>query len=274
MAQGGVTESQRAVTLQLFEKFVAAMKSPSPDLNSCNGMLAQLKVQLTQFSSLPPFFDRTATAQQDLLLARTVLEHAVYLSIQMKDEAAFERHFLQLKMYYLETRSLDPPLPPSEQLYPILGLNLLRLLVQNRTAEFHTELELLPADAQRSPFVRHPIELEQFLMEGAYGRLLAARARMPDASYGYFMDKLMSTVRDEVASSSEKAYESLRVPDAVKMMFFSSGDELQLYATQRGWDIRDNTVYFSPPLSACSEIPSLQLINHALSYAKELERIV
>lgn len=29
-------------------------------------------------------------------------------------------------------------IPPSEQEYPILGLNLLRLLVQNRIAEFHT----------------------------------------------------------------------------------------------------------------------------------------
>ncbi|GMQ05894.1 hypothetical protein CsSME_00050721 [Camellia sinensis var. sinensis] len=36
-------------------------------------------------------------------------------------------------------------LPPSPQEYPILGLNLLRLLVQNRIAEFHTELELLSA---------------------------------------------------------------------------------------------------------------------------------
>ena len=34
-------------------------------------------------------------------------------------------------------------LPDSQQEYPIIGLNLLRLLVQNRTAEFHTELELL-----------------------------------------------------------------------------------------------------------------------------------
>jgi hypothetical protein len=36
--------------------------------------------------------------------------------------------------------------PPSEQEYPILGLNLLRLLVQNRIAEFHTgaRTSLLP----------------------------------------------------------------------------------------------------------------------------------
>ena len=34
------------------------------------------------------------------------------------------------------------------------GLNLMRLLVQNRIAEFHTELEVLPAEASACPCLR------------------------------------------------------------------------------------------------------------------------
>eukprot|EP00976_Prorocentrum_cordatum_P037291 757774-Prorocentrum_minimum.AAC.8 len=220
-------------------------------------------------------------------------------------------------------------LPDSQQEYPIIGLNLLRLLVQNRTAEFHTELELLspewpclgtdnpvfvgcrsvsgrnirkqlrenPIDmencTQRHPgfvecegnsepteigpltdpgwmfgrgqtslrhewvsrrvhcdslrvfnyhvcvvnsplrsrslalasrslvshhrnpklgydpeccgghrrqvqhnvYIKHAIELEQFLMEGAYNKVIAARKDIPAASYEYFMDLLMLTCR-------------------------------------------------------------------------------
>ena len=37
-------------------------------------------------------------------------------------------------------------LPPSPQQPLLLGLDLLRLLVQNRIAEFHTELELMSAE--------------------------------------------------------------------------------------------------------------------------------
>jgi len=37
-------------------------------------------------------------------------------------------------------------LPDSPQETTMLGLNLLRLLVQNRVAEFHTELELIPQE--------------------------------------------------------------------------------------------------------------------------------
>ena len=39
-------------------------------------------------------------------------------------------------------------LPPSKAEALTTGLNLMRLLVQNRIAEFHTELELLPAEAR------------------------------------------------------------------------------------------------------------------------------
>ena len=95
----------------------------------------------------------------------------MFLSVKQKDEAAFERNFLQLKTFYTDARRvlLKPfgvpnlvvrcvvptasrvhrrhLLPPSANEQIITGLNLLRLLVQNRTAEFHTELELIPAEA-------------------------------------------------------------------------------------------------------------------------------
>ena len=67
--------------------------------------------------------------------------------------------------------------------------------MQNRIAEFHTELELLPPDVQSHPCLHHAINLEQSLMEGAYNRVLAARQQMPDPSFKFFMDLLVKTVR-------------------------------------------------------------------------------
>lgn len=86
-------------------------------------------------------------------------------------------------------------LPPSPQEYPTLGLNLLRLLVQNRIAEFHTELELLSSTALENPCIKHAVELEQSFMEGAYNRVLSARQTVPHDTYVYFMDLLAKTVR-------------------------------------------------------------------------------
>lgn len=48
-------------------------------------------------------------------------------------------------------------LQPSKQQNLIAGLNLLRLLVQNRIAEFHTELELIPQEVTYivMPYLAH-----------------------------------------------------------------------------------------------------------------------
>eukprot|EP00898_Chlorokybus_atmophyticus_P004503 jgi/Chlat1/5053/Chrsp33S05053 len=255
---------------KLFDSFKQAYAVG--DLKRCSDLLVQLKIKLTEFSSLPPLYKESQSSIQELTVARDILEHAVLLSVRLRDEAAFERNFQQLKAYYTDTTHL---LAPSAQQYCITGLNLLRLLVQNRIAEFHTEVELIPPQAQASPHIHHAIAVEQSLMEGAYNKVLSARNDIPDSAYGYFMDLLITTVRDEVAGCSEKAYTSLKLGDARKMMMLPSDAEALEYAQQRGWEVRDSTIYFTTKeMTACRELPSLQIIDQTLAYARELERIV
>ncbi|CAA3008685.1 26S proteasome non-ATPase regulatory subunit 8 homolog A-like [Olea europaea var. sylvestris] len=258
---------------QAFERFKAAFVRN--DFDKCSELLSQLKVLLTKFKSLPPLFEETPNAIHELTLARDIYEHAVVLSVKIEDLDAFERDFFQLKPYYTDACGR---LPQSPQEYLILGLNLLRLLVQNRIAEFHTELELLSAIALENPCIKHAVELEQSFMEGAYNRVLSARKTLPHETYDYFMDLLAKTVRDEIAGCNEKAYDSLSVNDAQQILLFSSDQELVEYikVEHPEWEIKNGFVYFKQARESepCKEIPSLQLINQTLSYARELERIV
>ncbi|KAF5478048.1 26S proteasome non-ATPase regulatory subunit 8 homolog A-like [Juglans microcarpa x Juglans regia] len=258
---------------QLFERFKAAFVRH--DFDTCSILLSQLKVLLTQFRSLPPLFEEAPNAVHELSVARDIYEHAVVLSVKTEDQDAFERDFFQLKPYYTDVGNC---LPSSPQEYPILGLNLLRLLVQNRIAEFHTELELLSPTALENPCIKHAVELEQSFMEGAYNRVLSARQTVPHETYVYFMDLLVKTVRDEIAGCSEKAYDYLSINDAQQMLLFSSNQELLEYVKEDHpeWEIKNKLVYFQKAKESapCKEIPSLQLINQTLSYARELERIV
>ncbi|KAI3986379.1 hypothetical protein MKX01_002224 [Papaver californicum] len=258
---------------QSFERFKASLVRN--DLESCNNLLCQLKVMLTGFRSLPPLLEETPNSVHELTIARDIYEHAVVLSVKAEDQDAFERDFFQLKPYYTDTAGR---LPPSAQEYPILGLNLLRLLVQNRIAEFHTELEILSAAAMENLCIKHAVELEQSFMEGAYNRVLSARQTVPHETYVYFMDLLAKTVRDEIAGCSEKAYDYLSLADAKQMLMLSSDKELSEYVTEErpDWEIKNGVVYFQKAKDSapCKEIPSLQLINQTLSYARELERII
>ncbi|CAN0840903.1 26S proteasome non-ATPase regulatory subunit 8 homolog A [Linum grandiflorum] len=258
---------------QYFERFKAACVRE--DIDASANLLSQLKVSLTSFRSLPPLFEATPNAVQELTLARDIYEHAVLLSVKMGDQDAFERDFFQLKPYYTDAGSR---LSPSPREHMILGLNLLRLLVQNRIAEFHTELELLPASSLEDPCIKHAVELEQSFMEGAYNRVLTAKQTVPYKDYDYFMDLLAKTVRDEIAGCSEKAYDSLSIKNAREILLFSSDNELHQYIKEEHpeWETKDGFVVFQKAKESapCKEIPSLQLINQTLSYARELERIV
>ena len=253
------------------------------DVKTCSSLLPELKLGLTQFKSLPPFFDASANnATQEAMLAREILEHAVLLSVKLGDEAAFARNFLQLQTYYTDIR--DAGLPSSQRELPILGLNLLRLLVQNRTAEFHAELELLGPDAAaNSVYIRYPVELEQCLMEGSYAKVLALRREAPSPECAYFLEALAGTVTVELASCVESAYRSLPVADA-QAMLSCSAEELDAIIRERGWRKVDGGKALVFPATGDSAIaaqnaadkdaPRLEVISQVLTYARELERIV
>ena len=94
------------------------------------------------------------------------------------------------------TRQLSESLPPSKREYPIRGLNLIRLLTQNRIADFHTTLESLDAEViADNPFIKHPVNLERWLMEGSYSKVWNAREEAPSEEYKFFVDSLMGTIR-------------------------------------------------------------------------------
>ncbi|KAI8471229.1 MAG: 26S proteasome regulatory subunit [Monoraphidium minutum] len=277
-------------TQKLFDQLKGAYDKKNYD--EAKKVLAQLKLKLIQLPSLPPNSAASPTAKQELSLARDVLETAVLVALKAHDEAALERAFVQLKTFYTDTR-VQLGVSPNEAM--MLGLNLLRLLTQNRIAEFHTELELVPKEDMSNPYVKNALQLEQWLMEGAYNKVLGAKQQLPGEFAAYYIDQLAATVRDEIASCSERAYASLTLADAQKLMMFGSAKEAAAYAQQRGWEVKGDLVSFGARAgggdggmdvdgegggaaggggAGMAGAAGVALIQNALLYAKELERIV
>lgn len=63
----------------------------------------------------------------------------------------------------------------SPYMYEMLGMNLLKLLSQNRIMEFHLELELFVHSntdkALNDPYIKKAVEMEQYLTEGRYNKV-------------------------------------------------------------------------------------------------------
>lgn len=257
----------------MYERLRAEWSRQSPDLRECGESLGKLKLALLELNFLPT--TGTKLTKQQLILARDILEIGAQWSILKKDIPSFERYMAQLKCYYFDYKE---ELPESAYKHQLLGLNLLFLLSQNRVAEFHTELERLPAkDIQTNVYIKHPVSLEQYLMEGSYNKVFLAKGNIPAESYTFFIDILLDTIRDEIAGCIEKAYEKILFSEATRVLFFDTPKKMTEYAKKRGWILDANGYYSFTTQQQKQEdatIPSTELAKQVIEYARQLEMIV
>jgi len=256
----------------LYKELKAEWLKKPQNLKKCGQLLENLKIALTKLAFLPT--GTTAPNRQEMIVARDVLEIAVEYSVANKDIPAFERYISQLKCYYYDFKIM---IGESENMYKLLGLNLLYLLSVNRVSEFHTELELLSADTiQNNKFIRPILALEQYIMEGRYNKIFQAKNSAPSEIYNYFMDILLNTVRDEIGACIEKSYEKISAKEAAKRLNLKSGDDMKVFGQKRNWTLESDGIYnfVNKTAKPKEELPSLELAEQAIFYARELEMIV
>mmetsp|Transcript_32800 Transcript_32800/g.74038 ORF Transcript_32800/g.74038 Transcript_32800/m.74038 type:complete len:260 (-) Transcript_32800:446-1225(-) len=254
----------------LLSKFKTEVKNGQ--LDAAKSTLVQLKIAMTQFQSLPPMSVPSPTAAKENQFACEVLEHAVFLSVTLEDMEGFQRHIAQLKPLYI-----GGSYAPGDNRSVILGLNLMGLLVENRLAEFHSELELLSESERSIEAIAFPIALEQYLMVGAFNQVLGAKARQPHPTFGFFMASIIETVRQSIAECAEVAYGSLTLASAQQILMLDSRADLDTFIStlHPDWVVEGEVIKFIAPTGAkSSEVPSMRLITECLDYATELERIV
>ena len=159
-------------------------------------------------------------------------------------------------------------------MYTLVGLNLLCLLSQSRLSEFHSELEELDPELLSSNiYIKHPIQVEQCLMEGSYNKIYQARQNVPAQEYLFFMEILMDTIRNDIAACCESAYEALPIPDAATLLYLKGQEEVMKFAQVRGWKLVANRFVFEKKQQDGS-VDLEAMMTQTLKYAHELEKIV
>lgn len=92
------------------------------------------------------------------------------------------------------------------------------------------------------------------------------------------MDILLDTIRAEIAICLEKAYEKISLKDAARMLYLANEDAAKSYGTQtKKWKVgKDNFFRFTPEVKKphIEPIPSKELAEQSIEYARELEMIV
>lgn len=212
-----------------------------------DNLINQIKINLANLNVLiPPINQINNQNLELLLLTRNALELIVLNSIQNKNQSQFESNFSLLKPFYFDYKHLLSPYP-SQNFKPILGLNLLRLLSQNKIADFHIELELIDSNLfDHDEFISHPIQIEKYLMEGSYNRVLMNRLKTPRPEYDFFINILVDTIRLEISNCSESSYNTLPLHDLTTMLHFKTDLETESFINQNkhkflyNWEIVQN----------------------------------
>jgi 26S proteasome regulatory subunit N12 len=120
----------------------------------------------------------------------------------------------------------------------------------------------------------------------------------PADSYKFFIDILLDTVRNEIGVCLERAYEKISLQQSSKRLYLKTNEEvktfgakvreqLQIYIfyfqfnfdaliSQKNWTLSpDGFYHFASEIPKAKEpIPSVELAEQTIFYARELEMIV
>ncbi|TGZ84287.1 hypothetical protein EX30DRAFT_338820 [Ascodesmis nigricans] len=253
---------------QLHQSLQASVQAR--DYTTAAQTMSQLKLALLEHNALIP---SSEVPIKVLEAAREILETGALVSIHLHDHEAFSRYYAQLQPFYADSELNKSP---SRNQNKIIGLYLLLLLTKQDISEFHTVLELLEG-YDDDVHVRYPVMLERWLMEGSYDKVWQATksSHVPSDEYGLFTETLIESIRDEIATCSEKAYPSLPIQNAKQLLFLDSeGAVVKFVQSRNGWEVKDSVIYFSQEEADNTALSSLNVIDNTIRYAQELETIV
>lgn len=116
-------------------------------------------------------------------------------------------------------------------------------------------------------------------MEGSYNKVFLAKSQVPSPYYTFFINLLLNTIRIEVASCLEVAFDSIAVVDAVRLLFLNNLEESKKFLSTRHWTLSADGRMISFPTSKdmnmlTAKVASQQIASQIIEYAVELEKIV
>jgi hypothetical protein len=197
-----------------------------------------------------------------------------------KNEKEFEQAFQQVKIFYFDYDSL---LVPSDKKLYFIGLYLLYLLSDNRNTDYCFELEFLQLDHFSNNFISLAVDIEHSISEGTYNKLFNMSSTVSDPFYVYFLNKLSSSIRYQIAKSAEKSYDYISINKCLEILMINRQeldsfiDNFKNQANNRheiDWIIDGENVIFKKVVKDKNYIPSDFIVRKTVKLATELEKII
>lgn len=202
---------------------------------------------------------------------QVVFEAAVRYAVVSKDRRELEKALVQLRPWGMSDE--------------FAALELLLFLVESRLSDLFASLELIPVEQRRaSTHVSFVVALERHLTEGSYDKVLRVRSGATSPLFGWLLDDLEHTVRDEVASCVEVAYHDVSVAKAAALLNLATPQQAREFAgTRPGWRLVGDRIEFEAQRAQAAAVkagltaknfPTDWIVRESLNVASDLDRII
>lgn len=144
-------------------------------------------------------------------------------------------------------------------------------------------LESVLFEDLQDKYLNFVISIEQSLTLGNYKEMLKFQKNAPHEFFNVWLDRILETIRVEIARSAEKAYLSLDVKDALGVFLINSEESLLKFVKSQEktgldngimWRLEGKKLYFDSCGKGGKHINADELMCNTIQYAHELERII
>lgn len=213
----------------------------------------QMKKLMFQFQTLPPFNQQIPIDQEEYSLALEMLEREMDFHLCNADTKNFQQTYKKVKQFYFDYSQV---VGKSQRRLYFIGLYLLHLLVNNKSTEFSTELEIISIEDMNNHYINIPRLLNECFMEGKYKRVSEIKTQIDDAHYRFYLNKFNDAVRFEIVRSIEKSHDSIKINKFKYLLGFENDEEMMQYIRKEcesfdnnreiEWKIKDDFIFFTP----------------------------
>eukprot|EP00828_Plagiopyla_frontata_P046458 TRINITY_DN8256_c0_g1_i3.p1 TRINITY_DN8256_c0_g1~~TRINITY_DN8256_c0_g1_i3.p1 ORF type:complete len:141 (-),score=28.33 TRINITY_DN8256_c0_g1_i3:87-509(-) len=131
--------------------------------------------------------------------------------------------------------------------------------------------------------IQFVINLENSLSQGNLTNVINCKQQATLPHFHAFLDRIMETIRYQVARNSEKAYKSLQIQEAMSIFGLLNQNELISYVEKQNeliedtnirWMLEDNKLIFQSDEKKMNMLNSELIISNMFNYANEIEKII
>ena len=144
-------------------------------------------------------------------------------------------------------------------------------------------MESVPSAEMSDKHIVFVASIEQSLTLGTYKEVLNCKRNSTHEFFNVFLERILETIRFEIARSAEKAYTSLALKDVLELFQINSEEVLVKFvknqesaALENGviWRFENKRLYFDLVGQQGKNINADGLIMNMLNYAQDLEKII